>query len=77
VGREVTPLLVLVRPEEPDLVTALLEAGANSCLVLPIHYKDMASMLARAHAGNQPGRQTLNLDRAQIEDSWRDDGGQG
>jgi hypothetical protein len=34
-------------------------------------------MLARAHAGNQPGRHTLNLDQAQREDRWRDDGGQG
>jgi hypothetical protein len=27
--------------------------------------------------GNQPGRHTLNLDPAQREDHWRDDGGQG
>jgi len=76
-GREATPLLALVRPEQSELVTDLLEAGANSCLVLPVHYKDLADMLERAQAGNRPGRKTLNLDRAQIEDSWRDNGGQG
>ena len=34
-------------------------------------------MLAHAGAGNQPGRHTLSLDQVQIEDRWRDDGGQG
>jgi hypothetical protein len=71
------PLLVLVPAEQETLVGAALEAGACSCLVLPIHPKDVVSMLAHARAGNQPGRHTLNLDRPQIEDRWRDDGGQG
>jgi hypothetical protein len=34
-------------------------------------------MLAHAQAGNQPGRHTLNLEQAQREDEWQDDGGQG
>jgi len=71
------PLLVLVAPGQETLVGPALEAGARSCLVLPIHPKEVASMLAHARAGNQPGRHTLNLDQAQIEDRWRDDGGQG
>jgi DNA-binding NarL/FixJ family response regulator len=71
------PLLVLVPSGQEAFVRAALEAGADSCLVLPVHAKEVASMLARAHAGNQPGRHTLNLDQAQCEDRWRDDGGQG
>jgi DNA-binding response OmpR family regulator len=76
-ARAVTPLLVLVRSGQPALVSKVLKAGANSCLVLPIDAKEVASMLVRAQAGNQPGRHTLNLDQAQTEDRWRDDGGQG
>jgi DNA-binding response OmpR family regulator len=76
-GRSVTPLLVLVPPAQPALVRAVLLAGANNCLVLPIDAKEVASMLVRAQAGNQPGRHTLNLEKAQTEDRWRDDGGQG
>jgi hypothetical protein len=34
-------------------------------------------MLAHARAGNQSGRHTLNFERAQAEDLWRDDGGEG
>jgi hypothetical protein len=71
------PLLVLVPPDQGALVGAALEAGADSCLMLPLHAKGVASMLVRARAGNQPGRHTSNLDRAQSEDRWRDDGGQG
>jgi DNA-binding response OmpR family regulator len=71
------PLLVLVPPAQPALVRDVLKAGANSCLVLPIHAKEVASMLVHVRAGNQPGRHTLDLDRAQREDRWRDDGGQG
>jgi hypothetical protein len=71
------PLLVLVPPGQVSLGRAALEAGADSCLVLPVHAKEMASVLARGKRGNQPGRHTLDLDRAQAEDRWRDDGGQG
>jgi DNA-binding response OmpR family regulator len=77
VGRAHTPLLVLVAPAQDALVKAVLEAGADSCLALPVHAKEVASMLARARQGDQPGRHTLNLDQAQSEDSWRDEGGQG
>ncbi|HJT76792.1 MAG TPA: hypothetical protein VJ739_06280 [Gemmataceae bacterium] len=76
-SRAGAPLLVLVLPGQGALVEAALEAGARSCLVLPIHRKEVASLLTHARAGNQPGRHTLNLDQAQIEDRWRDDGGQG
>lgn len=71
------PLLVLVPPGQDSLVEAALMAGAHSCLMLPINAKDVASMLAQAHAGNQPGRHTLNLEEAQAKDRWRDEGGQG
>lgn len=72
-----SPLLVLVPPEQKDVVPDVLKAGAHSCLILPIHPKDVTSMLDHAQTGNQPGRHTLGLERAQTEDRWRDDGGQG
>jgi len=76
VGRAGTPLLVLVPPAREAVVRAALGAGANSCLVLPIHPKELVSMVARAQAGNQPGRHTLGLDRAQRQDLWQDEGGE-
>lgn len=72
-----SPLLVLVPPSRKGIVTDVLKAGAHSCLMLPINAKDVASMLVHAQSGNQPGRHTLNLEQAQTEDRWRDDGGQG
>jgi hypothetical protein len=72
-----SPLLVLVPPSRMDIVPDVLKAGAHSCLMLSINAKDVASMLVHAQTGNQPGRHTLNLERAQTEDRWRDDGGQG
>jgi DNA-binding NarL/FixJ family response regulator len=72
-----SPLLVLVPPSRKGIVREVLEAGAHSCLMLPINAKDVASMLAHAQAGNQAGRHTLDLERPQTEDRWRDDGGQG
>lgn len=71
------PLLVLFLPGQETVVRAALEAGAHSCLLLPINAKDVASMLLHAQTGNQAGRHTLNLEGAQTEDRWRDDGGQG
>jgi len=68
---------MLVPRGQEYLVAAALKAGAHSCLVLPIHAADVASMLLHARAGNQPGRHTLNLEGAQTEDRWRDVGGQG
>lgn len=76
-GQAHTPLLVLVLPAQDEVVRAALAAGADSCLVLPVHAKELASMVTRAQAGNRPGRHTLCLERAQREDPWRDDGGQG
>jgi DNA-binding NarL/FixJ family response regulator len=76
-GRAHTPLLVLLLPPEKGLVRAALDAGAHGCRLLPVHAKDLATMVRRARAGNQPGRHTLDLDRAQREDLWRDDGGEG
>jgi len=78
VGRRAhSPLLVLVPPSRESIVSDLLKAGAHSCLILPIDAKDVTSMLVHAQAGNQPGRHTVDLERAQTEDRWRDDGGQG
>lgn len=71
------PILVLVSAGQEKLIEALLRSGAHSCLMLPIHAQDVAAMLRHARAGNQPGRHTLNLESAQVEDRWRDDGGQG
>jgi DNA-binding response OmpR family regulator len=76
-GRSLTPLLVLVPPEQAALIAEALRAGAHSCLVLPIHAKEVKDVLARARAGNQPGRHTRNLDRPQVEDGSRDTGGEG
>jgi DNA-binding NarL/FixJ family response regulator len=75
--RSHSPLLVLVPSTRKSIVRDVLKAGADSCLMLPINAKDVASMLVRAQIGNQPGRHTLDLERAQSEDRWRDDGGQG
>ena len=75
-GRARTPLLVLVQPGREALVRAALEAGADSCLVLPVHAKELVTMLSRALAGNRPGRHTLGLDQPQSDDEWRDDGGE-
>jgi hypothetical protein len=70
-------VLVLVPTGQETLVKVALESGAHNCLMLPIHAKQVVSMLHHLRSGNQPGRHTLNLERAQTEDRWRDDGGQG
>jgi DNA-binding NarL/FixJ family response regulator len=75
-GQALAPLLVLVPTENDDLIRMALAAGAHSCLVLPVHPKDLINTLARARQGNQPGRHTLNLHRAQHEDRWQDEGGE-
>jgi CheY-like chemotaxis protein len=75
-GRAHTPLVVLVSSAQEDLVRAALEAGAHSCLAVPVHPKDLVSVVARAREGNRPGRHTLGLDRAQQADWWRDEGGE-
>jgi DNA-binding NarL/FixJ family response regulator len=71
-----SPLLVLLPPSRKSVVKDVLRAGAHSCLMLPIDAKEVASMLVHAQSGNQPGRHTLDLERAQTKDRWRDDGGE-
>jgi PleD family two-component response regulator len=71
------PLVLLVAANQGSFVRAALEAGVDCCLVVPIHTKEVTAMLVRLGHDNQPGRHTLNLDPAQSEDLWRDDGGQG
>ena len=75
-GRARTPLLVLVQPGREALVRAALDASADSCLVLPVHAKELVTMLSRALAGNRPGRHTLGLHQPQSDDKWRDYGGE-
>lgn len=75
-GRAHTPLLVLVLPGQQALERAALEAGADSCLVLPVHAKEFADRAARAGDSNQPGRHTLGRDQAQDENPWQDEGGE-
>jgi PleD family two-component response regulator len=75
-GRAHTPLLLLVPLAQEPLVRAALDVGVTSCLVLPVHAKDLVRMVTRARVGSQPGRHTLGLDRAQSEDWWRDEGGE-
>jgi DNA-binding response OmpR family regulator len=75
-GRAHAPVLVLVPPAQKHLINAVLEAGANSCLVLPVHPKDLLNAIAHPREGNRPGRHTLGLDRPQREDAWRDAGGE-
>jgi DNA-binding response OmpR family regulator len=75
-GRAHVPLLALVPPADDSLIRAALQAGADSCLVLPVYIQDLVTVMARAQAGNQPGRHTLNLNHAQVDDRWRDEGGE-
>lgn len=75
-GRSLTPLMLLVEPQQEELVRAALEAGVHGCLVRPIHPKQIANLLSRTQDSNQPGRHTLDLTRAQREDVWRDEGGE-
>jgi DNA-binding response OmpR family regulator len=72
-----TPLFVLVPPGRESFVRAVLDAGADRCLVLPVHAREVASMVAHARQGDQPGRHTLSLEHARQLDVWQDDGGQG
>ncbi len=77
VGRAGTPLLVLVPPAREALVRAVLLAGATSCLVVPVHAKELRRSMTRAGEGDRPGRHTLDLHQAGHDDPWRDAGGQG
>jgi CheY-like chemotaxis protein len=73
--RRGAPLLVLVPAGQEALVREVLEAGADSCLVLPVHTKQVVNMVADMRQGSRPGRHTLSLDRAQGVGPRRDDGG--
>ena len=55
---------------------AALDAGADGCLVLPVHPKQLVRLVARVRAGPRPGRHTLSLDPAPQADPWRDEGGE-
>ncbi len=54
-GRTLTPLLVLVRSAQEPLIRAALDASANSCLVLPVHAKELVAVVNRALAGKPAG----------------------
>ncbi len=75
-GRAHTPILVLVLPAQQALVRAVLDAGADACLVLPVHPKELVGMLARSGEGNRPGRHTPGTAPAQQADPWQDEGGE-
>jgi CheY-like chemotaxis protein len=75
--RPAPPLVVLLARGREALATAALEAGADSCLVIPIQPGEIKGVLARTSAGNRPGRHTGKLDKAQRDDPWRETGGEG
>lgn len=68
------PVIVLVPPGRESLARAVMDAGAHSCLTLPINANLIVSVLDRARAGNQPDRHTLNLEGVHSQDQWRGDG---
>lgn len=75
-SRPHTLLLVLIPPYRKNIVSDLLKAGAHRCLMLPISAKDVAGMMVQSQAGILANRHALDVERAQAEDRWRDDGGQ-
>jgi DNA-binding response OmpR family regulator len=73
-GRAHTPLLVLAPPAQEALLRAALEVGPDSCLVLPVHVRDLIRRVARLQAAQAAGRHALG--QAREGDPWRDDGGE-
>jgi DNA-binding response OmpR family regulator len=73
-GRAHTPLLVLAPSSQRAFRRAALEAGADSCLALPVQAKDLLRLVARVQAANRAGRPALA--RGQCVDPWRDEGGE-
>ncbi len=76
------PFLALVPPHQEAQVRAILEAGADNCLVLPVHPKEIMEMVSHKKGScpgraDHPGRHTLNLDQPRHADENRDDGGEG
>jgi phosphoserine phosphatase RsbU/P len=65
--RAKAPLLVLVPPGQESLMRGAFEAGADSCLVLPVRAKEVAHLLSRARPGVPPRRRhSRKLDRARL-----------
>jgi CheY-like chemotaxis protein len=55
-------ILLLLQQGRGESPRALREAGAHSCLELPISAADVASTSVHARVGNQLGRHTPNLE---------------
>jgi DNA-binding response OmpR family regulator len=77
VGWGTVPLLALVPPQQAARVRTMLEAGADSCLVLPVHPKEIKKMVSDTGRGTHPGQHTLNLHQPCRTDENRDEGGEG
>jgi DNA-binding response OmpR family regulator len=75
-GRAHTPLLVLLSPGQEALVTVVLAAGANDCLMLPIDPGDLTRAAAGARASYRQRRLPLDFDREGYREPWRDAGGE-
>lgn len=58
------------------LVEPRREAAAHRSPVPPVKAQEVASMLPYARVGNQPGRNGLEVERAQALDRWQGEGGQ-
>jgi peptidylprolyl isomerase len=71
------PLLILMPSEQRAFVRAALEAGALGCLMLPVKAAQVIDLLEHARTGNRQGAHTLDLDQADREERWQDDGGPG
>jgi len=65
VRQAAAPLLVLVPPGQKAFIRAVLEAGAHTCLILPVRPEEIAGMLAHARAGPQ-----RSLFRAGAHGEW-------
>jgi peptidylprolyl isomerase len=77
VRRDGVPLVVLMPHHAGTMVSAALEAGADGCLMLPLRAEDVRAVVGHGRTDTRQGRHTLNLDRAEREDRWSDEGGQG
>jgi hypothetical protein len=71
------PLLVLVNSDQGSLVGAVLEAGAHTCLMLPLYANNVSTLLAQARAACPPAHNAPDADQIRREGAWQDDGGRG